>query len=80
MTGPAALKGPPVGASVRFVAANGIVAMGVVRERTPKRILAWFGQTGFGQKRWPFDDKGQPVGPTALAFPGCRLDLEGRAR
>ena len=69
------VKGPQINESVRFVGANGHVAMGVVRERTPKRIVAWFGDTGFGQKRWAFDDKGKPVGFTAVAFPGCHLDL-----
>ena len=49
--------------------------MGVVREVTPKRVYVWTGETGFGQKRWPFDDKGRPVGTTKVAFPNLSLDL-----
>lgn len=49
--------------------------MGVCRGRSRRRIIVWTGTTGFGQKRWPFDHKGMPVGLTAVAFPDLRIDL-----
>ena len=61
-----------VGDSVAMVSPSG-TAMGVVREVTPKRVLVWTGTTGFGQRRWPFNEKGEPVGNTKIAFPNLRL-------
>jgi uncharacterized protein with von Willebrand factor type A (vWA) domain len=67
-----------VGDSVRMVAPwlQNESVMGVVRKRTPKRIYVWTGQTGFGQKVWAFDDKGNPVGFNKVAHPTLRLDLD----
>jgi hypothetical protein len=58
---------------------NGHSSIGVVRERTPKRIIVWFGETGFGQRKWAFSDKGEPIGHTAVAFPHSKLDTSWRS-
>lgn len=49
--------------------------MGVVRALSPRRIIVWTGTTGFGQKRWPFDQKGRPVGRTFDVYPDLEIDL-----
>jgi hypothetical protein len=54
----------------------GGTVMGVVRQVSPRWTWVWTGTTGFGQKRWPFDHKGHPVGLTAVAFPDLSLDLD----
>ena len=70
-----------IGNSVRMYFADGSTVfgsdsvMGVCRGRSPRRIIVWTGTTGFGQKRWPFDHKGFPVGRTAACFPELRIDL-----
>ena len=66
-----------VGDSVRMVAPwlENESVMGVVREVTPRRVYVWTGQTGFGQRRWPFDEKGNPVGSTRDFRPELRLDM-----
>ena len=47
-----------------------------VRKVTPRRVYAWLGWTGFGQRVWAFDAKGRPVDnectPPRLA--GCTLE------
>ena len=64
------------GDSIRMVTHDGGSIMGVVCKTTPRRVWVWTGTTGFGQKRWPFDGAGRPVGFTAVAFPGLRLDVD----
>lgn len=47
---------------------------GIVRRATARRVWVWTGATGWGQREWPFDQQGRPVGETAIAFPGVRLE------
>lgn len=49
---------------------------GTVRRVSPRRIHVWFGHTGLGQRVWPFDAKGAPVGETIGSLIGDgKLDL-----
>jgi hypothetical protein len=71
-----------IGSSVSMYFADGSTCFnsdsvfGVVCARSPRRIVVWTGTTGFGQRRWPFDNRGRPVGHTAVAFPELRVDLD----
>ena len=76
--GRAMAHGFKVGDSVEMASPYGSV-MGVVREVSPRRVLVWTGTTGFGQKRWPFDEKGAPVGLTKIAHPDLHLVAVGEA-
>lgn len=65
-----------IGDFVRFCRTDGGGStFGNVRKLTPRQIVVWFGDTGFGQKEWPFNAKGEPIGPTKEMFPTGRLDL-----
>jgi hypothetical protein len=64
-----------IGDSARLVV-GGYSCFGVVRALSPRRVWVWFGETGFGQRRWPFDRKGRPVGDTAVMLPHARLDVD----
>jgi hypothetical protein len=75
------MKPLKVGDSARFTRSDrDDTAIGVVREVTARQIIVWFGDTGFGQKRWPFSAKdGSPIGLTKIAFPTGLLDLSWRS-
>jgi hypothetical protein len=48
---------------------------GTVVKTTPRRVYVRFGWTGFGQRTWPFDDKGAALAPTLSSLGKCHLEL-----
>lgn len=48
---------------------------GTVVKVTPRRLYVRFGWTGFGQRPWPFDDKGVAQPPTLSGLGKCHLEV-----
>jgi hypothetical protein len=64
-----------IGTIVRLVCKNGNTMIGSVRKVSPRRLGVHFGDTGMGQKVWPFNEHGEPVG-LSKGFFDAGLDLE----